>query len=416
MPKENIMQTEKNTYDAIVVGSRCAGSPTAMLLARQGHRVLLVDRARFPSDKPMSTHYIMRPGGAALGRWGLLERLAKLGAPAHREFSADFGPVKLVSDSLDDGLASATYCPRRFLLDKMLLDAAIEAGVEFREDFAVRELIRDGDRVVGVRGGSKNGAMAEEHAKIVVGADGLSSVVARETGAKRYHDVATKTGVWWGYFRGLPLDKTNIWFRPRRLFAAASSDDDLAIVMIYIAIDEYHEFSANLEENFMNEYRECSPDFYEKLAAAKREGNWVGTGYQPNYFRESAGPGWALVGDAGRHHDSINPSGISKAFTEAEMLSEAIHAGLTGSADLDQAVINYQTRRDARWMWHWQFAIWLASMEPPTPEFVALLGALATQPAATRRFFAFFEGQQAESNFMDPANLAQIVSGASAVQ
>src|SRR6185369_9373357 len=80
MPKENIMQTEKNTYDAIVVGSRCAGSPTAMLLARQGHRVLLVDRARFPSDKPMSTHYIMRPGGAALGRWGLLERLAKLGA------------------------------------------------------------------------------------------------------------------------------------------------------------------------------------------------------------------------------------------------------------------------------------------------------------------------------------------------
>lgn len=405
------MQTEKGTYDAIVVGARCAGSPTAMLLARQGHRVLLLDRAQFPSNKPISTHYIMRPGGAALGRWGLLDRVAKLGAPAHREFSADFGPVKFISDSPDDGLANATYCPRRFLLDKMLLDAAIEAGVEFREDFAVRELIRDGDRVVGIRGNSKSGAMFEERAKIVVGADGLSSIVARETGAKRYHDVATKTGAWWGYFRDLPLERTEIWFRPRRLFAAASSDDDLAIVMAYISIDEYHEFSADVDVNFMKEYRELMPDFYEKLASAKREGNWVGTGYQPNYFREAAGPGWALVGDAGRHHDSINPSGISKAFTEAEMLAEAIHTGLTGAAELDQSVRNYQTRRDERWFKHWQFAVWLASMEPPTAEFIALLQALSTQPAAIRRFFAFFEGQEAELDFMAPANLAKIMAG-----
>ena len=404
------MQTEKSTYDAIVVGARCAGAPTAMLLARQGHRVLLVDRARFPSNKPISTHFIMRPGVAAIGRWGLLDRLAGLGAPARREYAADFGPVTLVSDSLDDGLASAAYGPRRFLLDKMLLEAAIESRIEFREDFAVQELIRDGERVVGVRGGAKGGALVEERAKIVVGADGLSSVVARETGAKRYHDVATKTGVWWGYFRGLPIDRTQIWFRPRRLFATISSDSDLTLVMAYIAIDDYHEFSANVEENFMNEYHEFVPDFYEQLVTAPHIGQWVGTGYQPNYFRESAGPGWALVGDAGRHHDSINPSGISKAFTEAEMLSEAVHTGLT-DGNLDQAVRDYQTRRDARWLGHWNFAVWLASMEPPTPEFVALLGALATQPQATRRFFAFFEGQEAEKDFMAPENIASIVAG-----
>ena len=400
-------------YDVIVVGARCAGSPTAMLLARQGHRVLLLDRARFPSNKPISTHFIMRPGGAALGRWGLLERVAALGAPAHREFAVDFGPVKFISDTPDDGKASATYCPRRFLLDKVLLDGAIEAGVEFRENFAVRELIHENGRVVGVRGGEKDGdAMVEERARIVVGADGISSVVARETGAKRYHDVATKTGVWWGYFRGVPVERTHIWFRPRRLYAAASSDDGLTIVMVYIAIEDYHEFTADIEGNFMNEFRALDADFYEKLAAGKREGQWVGTGYQPNYFREAAGPGWALVGDAGRHHDSINPSGISKAFVEAEFLSEAIHAGLSGQADLDQAVRNYQDRRDARWLGHWNFAVWLASMEPPTAEFIALLQALTQRPQATRRFFAFFEGQESEINFMAPDNLAQIMTSA----
>jgi flavin-dependent dehydrogenase len=404
------MPTEKSTYDAIVVGARCAGSPTAMLLARQGHRVLLLDRARFPSNKPMSTHFIMRPGVAALGRWGLLERVANLGAPPRPEFQADFGPIQLTSGSPDDGLASAIYAPRRFLLDKVLLDAALEAGVEFREDFIVRELVRENDRVVGVRGGSKSGANVEERAKIVVGADGLSSLVARETGAKRYHDVATQSGVWWGYFRGVPVERNLIWFRPRRLFVAASTDDNLTIVMIYMAIDDYHEFTADVEGNFMNEFREWVPDFFERLAAGKREGQWVGTGYQPNFFREAAGPGWALVGDAGSHHDSINPSGISNAFTQAEFLAEAIHTGLTEEAKLDQAVRNYQGRRDTRWLRHWQFIVSLASMAPPSAEFIGLLQALAERPQATRRFFAFFEGQEAELDFMTPANIGQIMA------
>jgi 2-polyprenyl-6-methoxyphenol hydroxylase-like FAD-dependent oxidoreductase len=217
--------------------------------------------------------------------------------------------------------------------------------------------------------------------------------------------------VWWGYFRGVPLEPCCIWFRPRRLLAAASVDDNLTIVMIYMAIEDYHEFTADVEANFMSEYREFAPDFFEQLAAGNREGQWVGTGYQPNYFRESTGPGWALVGDAGSHHDSINPSGISNAFTEAELLATAIHAGLTDEAKFDQAVRSYQERRDARWLGHWHFIMSLASMEPPSAEFVGLLQALTERPRATRRFFAFFEGQEAELDFMTPANIAQIMNG-----
>ena len=80
------------SYDAIVVGARCAGSPTAMLLACKGHRVLVVDKATFPSDT-MSTHLVHPPGVTALKRWGLLDRLEATGCPPIERYSFDFGPV-----------------------------------------------------------------------------------------------------------------------------------------------------------------------------------------------------------------------------------------------------------------------------------------------------------------------------------
>ncbi len=138
-------------YDAIVIGARCAGSSTAMLLARRGYRVLLVDRARFPSDT-LSTHYIHQPGVSRLERWGLRERVAATGCPPVTRLSLDFGPFTLSgSPPAVDGVTEG-YAPRRFLLDPLLANAAIEAGVEFRDGFAVEALLRDGDQVTGLRG------------------------------------------------------------------------------------------------------------------------------------------------------------------------------------------------------------------------------------------------------------------------
>lgn len=384
-----------------------------MLLARQGRKVLLVDRARFPSDKPISTHLMVRSGVAALGRWGLLGRFVELGAPPTPCFSLNVGPFQILSDSPDDGAATAMYAPRRYLLDKLLLDAAIEAGVEFREGFSLRELLWEDGRVVGVRGGARGGATVEERARVVVGADGIGSVVARETKAEPYHFVPTKTGAWWGYYRGVPNEHIHIWVRPHRLYCTASTNDGLTLLMAYLPIDDFHEFSANPEANLDADVRELVPELHERLHAGERVGQLLGTGHQPNFFRQSAGPGWALVGDAGLHEDSMSPTGMSRAFSCAEMLAEAIHAGLDGAdAELDAAVLGYQARRDARWLEHWRSSVsFFTDMGPPTPERIALVHAMATRPEVARRFFAYHQGQEPEAEFLSPENLARTLAG-----
>ena len=144
-----------NLYDAIVVGARCAGSPTAMLLARKNYKVLVVDRATFPSDT-LSTHLVHPPGVAALQRWGLLERLIATGCPPIDTYSFDFGPFTL-SGSPGSDAAPVAYGPRRTVLDAMLVDAASEAGAEVREGFTVDDVVIEDGRVTGVRGHGKGG-------------------------------------------------------------------------------------------------------------------------------------------------------------------------------------------------------------------------------------------------------------------
>ena len=161
-------------YDAIIVGARCAGAPTAMLLARTGRKVLLLDRAEFPSDT-LSTHYIHQPGVAALNRWGLLGKLAATGCPPIRDFTLDLGPFALHGSPPPIPGADAAYSPRRHILDRILVVAAAQAGAEVRERFAVAEVLFEDGRAVGVR--SPDGHV--ERARMVIGADGRHSLVAR---------------------------------------------------------------------------------------------------------------------------------------------------------------------------------------------------------------------------------------------
>ena len=142
------------TYDAIVVGARCAGSSTAMLLARKGFRVLLVDRATFPSDT-VSTHVVQPLGVGALARWGLLDRLVATRCPPIHTYAYDFGPFTIAGTPGTDA-SPVAYCPRRIVLDKLLVDAAAEAGAEVREGFGIDELLFEDSRVVGVRGHGKD--------------------------------------------------------------------------------------------------------------------------------------------------------------------------------------------------------------------------------------------------------------------
>src|SRR5438477_6788051 len=149
------------SYDAIVVGARCAGAPTAMLLARKGYRVLVVDRASFPSDT-VSTHVIHAPGMAALGRWGLRDRVVATGCPPIETYSFDFGPFTITgTPRAQDGI-SAAYAPRRTVLDKVLVDAAAQAGAEVRERFSVDEFVVEHGAVVGIRGRGTAGTTVVE--------------------------------------------------------------------------------------------------------------------------------------------------------------------------------------------------------------------------------------------------------------
>jgi 2-polyprenyl-6-methoxyphenol hydroxylase-like FAD-dependent oxidoreductase len=192
-------------YDVIIVGARVAGSSTAMLLAGKGLRVLLVDRARFPSDT-LSTHQVQLPGGARLRRWGLLDQVVASGAPPAREVRFDAGPVVLQGRYPAFEGVDAVYSPRRTVLDALLLEAARAAGAEVREQFIVEELTLEAGRVSGIRGRSKGGQPVTEAARLVVGADGKHSLVATTVGAPVHHDRPPLTMGCYTYWHDVPLD------------------------------------------------------------------------------------------------------------------------------------------------------------------------------------------------------------------
>ncbi len=189
-------------YDAIIVGARCAGSPTAMLLARKGYRVLLVDRDTFPSDI-MSTHYIWQSGMSKLKGWALMDKVLDSESPPISEITFDIGPLALKGNAPPAEGVTEMCAPRRIPLDKILVDAAVESGAELREGFSVQDLVVDGGRVTGIRGRSPGGSTVTEEARIVIGADGPHSIVARNVDAPSYDERPALSCCYYSYFVSL---------------------------------------------------------------------------------------------------------------------------------------------------------------------------------------------------------------------
>ncbi len=241
-------------YDAIIVGARCAGSPTAMLLARKGHRVLLVDRAEFPSDT-LSTHIIHPPGVAALHRWGLLARVAATGCPPVERYSFDFGPFTIAGTPRPYEGHAAGYAPRRTVLDKILVDGARQAGVVVREHFNVDELIVEDGVVVGIRGHGEDGVQVTERARVVVGADGRNSHVAKALDTEDYHEKPRLLWSYYTYFSGLPVDGFEVHIRPGRGFAAVATNDGLTMVVCGWPYVEAGTYKADVEAQLPQDVR-----------------------------------------------------------------------------------------------------------------------------------------------------------------
>ena len=401
----------KNRYDAIVVGARCAGSPTAMLLARRGYQVLVVDRATFPSDT-ISTHLVHPPGVAALQRWGLLDRLVATGCPPIHTYAFDFGPFTI---SGAPGLADApvAYGPRRTVLDKLLVDAASEAGAEVREGFSVEDVVIEDGRVAGIRGHGKDGRTVAEHAQVVIGADGRHSLVARAVTPEQYHDKPPMLAGYYTYWSGLPMDgRFETYIRPDRAFAAWSTHDDLTLV---VGGWPYAEFDANktdIEGNYLK-MLELAPPFADRIRAATREARFVGTAVS-NFFRRPFGPGWALVGDAGYNKDFITAQGIQDAFRDAELCATALDQTFSGARSFDAAMGTYQSTRDEQVLPMYEFTCEIAMLEPPPPELQQLLGAVHGNQEAMDGFARVNAGVTSPAEFFSEENVGRIMSHAAA--
>src|SRR4051812_21428998 len=236
-------------YDAIVVGARCAGSPTAMLLARAGHRVLVVDRSTFPSDT-VSTHFIHAPGVDALRRWGVLDQIIATGCPPVDRHSFDFGPITIAGTPLPAGGSSTAYAPRRTVLDTLLVDAARDSGAEVREGFTVDEVLIDDGTVTGIRGRDRDGRTVTEHARVVIGADGANSCIARAVEPERYNEKPILQASFYSYFADLPVDGFEVFIRPDRGFAAMPTNDGLTLVVVGWPYAEHLAYKADVEGNF----------------------------------------------------------------------------------------------------------------------------------------------------------------------
>lgn len=384
-------------YDAIIVGARCAGSATAMLLARKGYRVLVVDRARFPSDT-ISTHWIHQPGVAKLHNWGLLDAVQESGCPPIDSMVFDLGPFALRGSPVPSNGVATAFAPRRTVLDTIVLNAAAASGAEVREGFSVRELVRDEDgTVVGIRGGS--GPATTEHARVVIGADGMHSLVARAVQAPRYDERPALECGYYAYWSGLPTEGAEIYVRPGTSWGLLPTNDGLTCLVLGYPVARFHEYRADIEGSMLGTIAEFAPQVRERVAAASRETRYVGTADLPNFYRRPYGPGWALVGDAGYHKDPCTAQGISDAFRDSELLAQALDEGWSHRADLAQALAGYEATRNAATRPMYDFTCQLAAMEPPPPPMQEIFTALRTNPVGTSRFFGVIAGTVSPPEF-----------------
>jgi flavin-dependent dehydrogenase len=384
-------------HDVIIVGARCAGSSLAMLLARQGVRVLLVDRARFPSEIPHG-HFIHRDGPRRLRDWGLLDRVAGR-TPAITSLLVDAGDFPLIAHNLIEDDVAWGYGPRRATFDKILVDAAAESGAEVREGFNVFEYIIENGTVVGIHGRTPAGLPVIERAPLIVGADGRNSGLARAVSAPTYNEVPALLCYYFSYWSDVATQPFELYALPaeRRVIFSFKTEGDLFAIFVGAPMVEFDSFRRDTERAFMQSL-EVVPDFAGRVRAGRQAERFYGCADLPNFYRKPYGSGWALIGDAGVHKDPYLALGICDGMRDAMFLAEAIGEGLGGTRTLSNALADFESRRNEASAADYENNVTSARFTPSPPEFLAVRAAVRDKPEEATRLI------KAQMRMIDPAS------------
>jgi flavin-dependent dehydrogenase len=396
------MQTaNRSRHDVVIVGGRVAGSATAMLLARLGHDVVVMDQGSFPSDT-VSTHSIARSGVVQLRRWGLLEEVLDSGAPAIRQVTFNAAGASLTRTIKDKAGVDFLVAPRRYVLDTILAAAAARAGAEVRPGVTVTGVQRDGrGRVVGVQGHDPTCARIQIGARWVIGADGLRSQVAHSVGAAVNETGRAGGAAQYAYYTGIPWSGIEFFVAERSFAGVFPTHHGQACIWVCTPSADAKAVRRRAEsrtEAFGQLLERSAPPLAGRLRQARRTAPVQGMLRQPNQLRQAFGPGWALVGDAGYYRDAITAYGISDAFRDAELLAVALDQALGAEAEETTALAAYEQQRDHALREIFEITCWLAAY-PPVPRFIELqkqLGvaidkeaaALAARPIPGERLLA----------------------------
>jgi 2-polyprenyl-6-methoxyphenol hydroxylase-like FAD-dependent oxidoreductase len=334
-------------YDVVIAGARVAGASTALLLARAGLRVLVVDPVERGRDT-LSTHALMRGGVMQLARWGVLDAIRAEGTPRIEStvfhYGTDTVPVRIEPGDGVDGL----YAPRRTVLDGVLVDAAVEAGAEVAFGWSLVDLERTPNgHVIGVVLSGPGQEERRVRVDLVVGADGARSRTARLVGARPTFEVPHATASIYGYFEGFERHAYHWYFGEARAAGVIPTNDGKACVFTSLPPATFlEERAGGLERVFLDALRRSAPEVFEKIASGETVPRLRGFAGAPSLLRQCGGPGWALVGDAGYFKDPLTAHGITDALRDAEMLAHAIVAGVGGGWTLDDALLAYEEDRD----------------------------------------------------------------------
>lgn len=398
-------------YDAIVVGARCAGSPLAMLLAQQGHRVLVLDRSTFPSDT-ISSHYMHQAGLSRLQSWGLLDDVIAAGTPGAQTMNYSHMGVSFsgFADPIDG--IDTVYCPRRIVLDEILVNAARSAGAEVIESFTVTDLLWSDGAVEGVRGRVGDGAETEFHAPIVIGADGAHSTVAKRVAAPLYNVRPASGFAYYSYFEGLDWGLHHRTGMNERWMGSWPTNGG-SLVAVMGTRPQLKEFRQDVSGQFQATVDDVVPELGEQLRElGTRTEPFFPMRYADNFYRQAFGPGWALVGDAGYHKDPLTGWGMSDAFLHAEQLAARVHEGLSGQRPMDEALDEFAKTRDEETAVMYDYTTTVGELSTLPPFFQAVLGAVSASPTWTTTMLGWIAGGVEDHVIYSPDGLQALYDDA----